>query len=219
MAAIDAEACWEVLQERAIAAGYPPDGASLAPVLRGFHDSGFQEQVQQFVAERAAQFAVCCQDGSHPLIWTQYFNEYRELYEGRLDQVLAEIGLSKEQFSEVCLWLRAHAEIFEEDSEGLYPFIEAATSSEDYNSFLNVMFADVRKLQAGECPPPLPPSEGGDVPAPPAPLSQEIDVTVPEGLSPGDAMAVEYLGTRYDLVVPEGFGPGMSFRATVAVVP
>ena len=36
----------------------------------------------------------------------------------------------------------------------------------------------------------------------------EIEVCVPEGLGPGAALAVEYLGQRFDCVVPEGCGPG-----------
>eukprot|EP00440_Ansanella_granifera_P019665 gb/GFBE01021362.1/.p1 GENE.gb/GFBE01021362.1/~~gb/GFBE01021362.1/.p1 ORF type:complete len:201 (+),score=50.28 gb/GFBE01021362.1/:1-603(+) len=181
-----------------------PGGSTLEPFLRGFQDSNFQAVVQQFVAERAAAFTVTCQDGSHPLAWTQYHNEYREMYERQLNDILQGLTIGPEEFAEFCEWLRVHAEIFEDDSEGLYPFIEAVTASEEYTAFLNVMFTEVRRQQLVEQPADTPQTE-------------EIDIAVPEGMGPGDVIAVEYLGARYELAVPEGYGPGMVFRTAITL--
>mmetsp|Transcript_29689 Transcript_29689/g.78640 ORF Transcript_29689/g.78640 Transcript_29689/m.78640 type:complete len:124 (+) Transcript_29689:1-372(+) len=117
------------------------------------------------------------------------------------------MALTQEELREFCAWLQAHAEIFEEDAEGLYPFLEAVTASEDYGNFLRVMFAEVQRQQLQQ----LDPAEAA------GPQMQEIAVTVPEGVSAGEAFAVEYLGARYELAVPEGYGPGMSFSATVTL--
>eukprot|EP00441_Pelagodinium_beii_P004794 CAMPEP_0197703752 /NCGR_PEP_ID=MMETSP1338-20131121/125595_1 /TAXON_ID=43686 ORGANISM="Pelagodinium beii, Strain RCC1491" /NCGR_SAMPLE_ID=MMETSP1338 /ASSEMBLY_ACC=CAM_ASM_000754 /LENGTH=861 /DNA_ID=CAMNT_0043287651 /DNA_START=88 /DNA_END=2671 /DNA_ORIENTATION=+ len=142
-----------------------------------------------------SQGAVCCPDGSHPLAWTSFHNEYREMFEAQMEAVLHSFGIAIAEFSDFCAWLKAHAEIFEEDSEGFYPFLEAVTSAEDYEAFLKVMFAEVQRQQSSQ--------EVGQ--------TQELAVTVPEGMAPGDSVAVEYLGMRYELQVPEGYGPGMTF--------
>merc|ERR1712048_804601 len=97
-------------------------------------------------------------------------------------------------------------EIFEEDSEGLYPFIDAITASEDYDSFLKVMLTEVQRQQQQ-----LPLEEAS------APQTSEIEVAVPDGVNPGQVMAVDYLGVRYELIVPEGCGPGMMFRAAISL--
>merc|ERR1712032_48940 len=50
----------------------------------------------------------------------------------------------------------------------------------------------------------------------PAESSQTIEVTVPEGMEPGQAIAVDYAGLRYEVPIPAGFGPGMVFQAVVS---
>merc|ERR1711920_1013667 len=44
---------------------------------------------------------------------------------------------------------------------------------------------------------------------------QTIEVTVPEGMGPGQAVAVSYMGNQYELLIPDGYGPGMVFQAQV----
>ncbi|CAE8629068.1 unnamed protein product, partial [Polarella glacialis] len=195
------EGLWERLSAAAA-----PGGSSLEPLLRGFFESGFQAHVQQFVAERAPSFTEVCADGSHPLIWTQFHQEYRDMFEQQLDLILATLEMTKAELQEFCEWLQAHVEIFEEDSEGLHSFLEAVTASEEYESFLKAMFEEVRRQQLVA----EPPQEG-------VAQTQELEVCVPEGLGPGQVLAVDYLGARYELVIPDGCEPGMSFRAAVTV--
>merc|ERR1712048_286951 len=71
-------------------------------------------------------------------------------------------------------------------------FIEALTSSQDYDTFLRVMFAEVQRQQMMQAPPQ----------EPDAPQTQEIEVAVPDGMGPGQVMAVDYLGCRYELMIP-----------------
>lgn len=47
--------------------------------------------------------------------------------------------------------------------------------------------------------------------------SHELEVSVPEDVSSGQVLAVDFLGKRYELLVPEGCGPGVTFRASVQV--
>mmetsp|Transcript_103307 Transcript_103307/g.316166 ORF Transcript_103307/g.316166 Transcript_103307/m.316166 type:complete len:211 (-) Transcript_103307:146-778(-) len=184
-------------------------GTSLEPILRGLQSFDFQAQVQEFVVANASAFEAVCPDGSQPLVWTQYHNEYRRLFDQQLDVILKHVQMDHETFHEFCGWLQECQENLDEDYElpdtnGLragefYAFLEVLTSSENYDRFLQVMFAEVARQQSQQ--------------------SVEIDVPVPEGLSAGDAMAVEYMGTRYEFIVPEGCGAGglPAFRATVAV--
>lgn len=161
-------------------------GTSLEPILRGLQSFDFQAQVQEFVAANASAFEAVCPDGSQPLVWTQYHNEYRRLFDQQLDVILKHVQMDHETFHEFCGWLQECQENLDEDYElpdtnGLragefYAFLEVLTSSENYDRFLQVMFAEVARQQSQQ--------------------SVEIDVPVPEGLSAGDAMAVEYMGTR-----------------------
>lgn len=177
----------------------------LEPLIRGFQEDGFMADLQQFVTERAPAFAVVCPDGSYPLVWTDYHNEYRCMFERQLNNTLCDLDLTQQELYEFCHWLRAHEEVFEDHSEGYFPFVEAATSSEEYDSFLKVMFAEVQRQQLEQA--------ALDEVA----QTQEIEVTVPDGVAPGEAIAVDYLGVRYELEVPEGCEPGMVFCAAVLV--
>ncbi|CAE7500017.1 unnamed protein product [Symbiodinium natans] len=177
-----------------------PGGSSLEPVLKAFHEDCFQWEVQQFVADRAAFFTVTCADGSHPLVWTQYHDEYKGLFETHLNKVLHSLDIDVVEFTSFCEWLRVNADIFEDDTEGLYPFLQTVTASLDYNAFLAVVFAEVRR-QRGE-------TEA---------THADLDVQVPEGMAPGQPVVVEYLGAHYELTIPVGYEPGMVFRTCVAL--
>ncbi|CAK9081144.1 ARL2_Bind_BART domain-containing protein [Durusdinium trenchii] len=160
-------------------------GSSLEPVL-------------QFAAERASAFQSACPDGSQPLIWTQYHNEYREMFECHLQNVLQSLNMTEDSFHELCGYIQDLIEIVEnlgDDSENLYGYIKAITSSEDYDAFLQLMFTEVQRQH-------LVPMEG---------QVQEIDVVVPEGMGPGQLspqisllLPVDYLGRRYELYIPVG---------------
>ncbi|CAK9041180.1 unnamed protein product [Durusdinium trenchii] len=176
-------------------------GSSLEPVLRGFHDEGFQAYVQQFAAERASAFQSACPDGSQPLIWTQYHNEYREMFECHLQNVLQSLNMTEDSFHELCGYIQEIVENLGDDSENLYGYIKAITSSEDYDAFLQLMFTEVQRQH-------LVPMEG---------QVQEIDVVVPEGMGPGQLLPVDYLGRRYELYIPEGCEAGTTFRTTISI--
>eukprot|EP00913_Durusdinium_trenchii_P003945 g3654.t1 len=88
-----------------------------------------------------------------------------------------------------------------DDSENLYGYIKAITSSEDYDAFLQLMFTEVQRQH-------LVPMEG---------QVQEIDVVVPEGMGPGQLLPVDYLGRRYELYIPEGCEAGTTFRTTISI--
>lgn len=186
------------------------EGTEVEYILRGFHDTAFQAVVAQFVAERAAAFAVVCPDGSHPLAWTAYHREYRDLFEGQLDAVLQANGVSHEEAQGFMTFLHTHGSSVEtvaQEQHGLQQgdidmLLRYLISSEDYAVFLGVMFAELRRQQALQLQ---------------AMQTQELSVTVPEGLGPGQALAVDYLGVRYELVVPEGYEPGMVFQAAVTL--
>ncbi|CAL1162872.1 unnamed protein product [Cladocopium goreaui] len=166
-------------------------GSSLEPVL-------------QFAAERASAFQATCPDGSQPLIWTEYHKEYREMFESHLQTILHALDMTEDSFHELCGYIQEIEENLGDDSENLYGYIKAITSSEEYDSFLQLMFGEVQRQQqeAGAC------MEG---------QTQEIQVLVPEGMGPGQLLAVDYLGQRYELYIPEGYGAGMTFCASIAI--
>lgn len=68
--------------------------------------------------------------------------------------------------------------------------------SEDYETFLGVMFEEVRRSNGGV---------------------QQIDVVVPDGMTAGEVLLVEYLGAHYELIIPEGCEAGMVFQTSVTL--
>eukprot|EP00933_Yihiella_yeosuensis_P083875 TRINITY_DN98169_c0_g1_i1.p1 TRINITY_DN98169_c0_g1~~TRINITY_DN98169_c0_g1_i1.p1 ORF type:complete len:245 (+),score=66.62 TRINITY_DN98169_c0_g1_i1:36-737(+) len=210
-------------------------GTQLEPFLRGFQESGFKFDVEEFVEKYTATFAVACPDGSHPLVWTTIHKEYRDLFERQLDTILEDLEIERDEFSSFCLELSQASDSLDDDVElpgtggaraaDFGKFIEALTASEDYELFLKVMFNAVieesEKLRAdgSELPPPPPPEEAAPPAAPAesslAQTTQEIEVIVPDGYGPGQVLPVEFLGARYELTIPEHCEPGSSFRAAV----
>ncbi|CAK9104048.1 unnamed protein product, partial [Durusdinium trenchii] len=99
--------------------------------------------------------------------------------------------------------------------ENLDSFLTSLTAAADYDTFLKVMLNEMIRQQ-----------EAGILAA--APGSQQIQVTVPEGLSIDadyrrgypptmQTMPVEYQGYTYQVPIPSGYGPGASFNVTVAM--
>eukprot|EP00930_Biecheleria_cincta_P092176 TRINITY_DN81996_c0_g1_i1.p1 TRINITY_DN81996_c0_g1~~TRINITY_DN81996_c0_g1_i1.p1 ORF type:complete len:226 (-),score=40.33 TRINITY_DN81996_c0_g1_i1:39-716(-) len=187
-AAPDAESVYERLANLA-----PVCGSCLEPLLNGFvTDQSFRTELQEFISSRAPNFLVVCEDGSHPLSWTSYHDEYKELFERQLHKTVTNLDITGQELTDLCAWLRAengHGWIFD---DGVNAFLEAITACEEYDRFLAVMFAEVGR-QAGE----------------------EIDVTVPDGFHPGQLVSVHYLGRSYEFAVPEHCGPGDVFREAV----
>jgi len=180
-----------------------PSRTSLEPVLLGFQEAPFQASVQFFVTSHAPQFAVACQDGSYPLVWTQYHEEYRALFENQFERILYGLELTKAEAISFLAWLKSEADFFGDDNEGLYRFLEIATAQEDFQVFLNVMFAEVQRQWLQQ--------------EPVASQIHEIEVSVPDGISPGHVIAVDYCGRRFELLVPDGCFPGMVFRASLSL--
>merc|ERR1711920_395220 len=101
------ERVWERL-----AAVYP-GSSSLEPFMRGFRDSGFLAEVESFVRQRAPEFAVACADGSYPLVWTCYHEQYKQLFENQLDKVLSGVDLTRQEVHDFCSWLKDETDFFE----------------------------------------------------------------------------------------------------------
>eukprot|EP00928_Gymnodinium_smaydae_P041646 TRINITY_DN28156_c0_g1_i1.p1 TRINITY_DN28156_c0_g1~~TRINITY_DN28156_c0_g1_i1.p1 ORF type:complete len:203 (+),score=32.30 TRINITY_DN28156_c0_g1_i1:55-663(+) len=184
------------------------EGTEMEPILKGFVSSNFQAEVARFVAERASAFTVTCQDGSHPLVWTQYHQEYRHMFESELQQILQANSLAQDSVESFATFLHYHASTIETSYifDGLQQgdidmVLRYLTSSEDYEAFLAVMFAEVRRQQQTSA----------------TSQTQELDVTVPEGVAPGETFAAEYLGARYEFAVPDGYSAGMVFRVAVTL--
>mmetsp|Transcript_116092 Transcript_116092/g.248319 ORF Transcript_116092/g.248319 Transcript_116092/m.248319 type:complete len:238 (+) Transcript_116092:76-789(+) len=214
-------------------------GSKLERFLRGFQECVFHEEVDEFVKRYSAEFAVACPDGSCPLIWQNLHQEYREIFDQQLEAVLWFQGYEKDEFLQYCAMAQQCSEGLANEDElpDLFPdnpkepavrgilvgefrqFLASLTASEDFDRFLQVMFAAVSgRLRATN----TAPSEDevarlAAAADPPPPQCHEIDVVVPEGMGPGQLLAVDFLGMRYELQVPEGCGPGTSFRASVTL--
>lgn len=175
----------------------PVCGSCLEPLVSGFlQDPAFRQELQDFIVARAPAFLELCEDGSYPMAWTSYHNEYRSIFERQMQKILQSLDMTESELSELCLWLRnefGHG--FQED-DGLNAFLQAVTASEVYENFLSVMFSEVSR-QAGET----------------------VEVVVPPDLSPGDPFQVNYLGVRYDLHVPENLQAGDTFHVSVSLPP
>ena len=91
-----------------------------------YHVSYF---IPRFVTEHAPFFAETCTDGSHPLVWTRYHDAYKDIFENRLSQILQQLDVEQHDFASFCDWLKVNADIFEDDTEGLYPFLSSITAS------------------------------------------------------------------------------------------
>ncbi|CAJ1437133.1 unnamed protein product, partial [Effrenium voratum] len=186
--------------------------------LRGFQEGVFQEEVAQFVQDHAHHFAVLCVDGSYPLVWTELHNQYKELFDQQFEAILWFQDSSPEQFHESCRSLLAACENLPEDAEldvsdcrgagvtvaAFRSFLCALTASEDFDRFLQVMFAaccgTLRPTLA------LPKDQ---------PSARVVELAVPPGLGPGDLVRAQFLGQALELRVPQGCEAGMSFTATI----
>merc|ERR1712014_260775 len=122
--------------------------------VHGFKESEFHRQVESFVGQRAISFASVCTDGSHPLEWTIYHREYCEMYENHFQELAERHAMNKDDVCAYFLWvyqsriyLDLMSDLVSDDPEALYDFIEALASTVDYEVFLKVMFAEVRKQQ------------------------------------------------------------------------
>jgi len=169
-------------------------------VLESFQDEKFKEEVEALVNISIPMFAVATQDGSHPLDWTFQHRKYKNLYEVQLQKSLGGDAAEFVQYLQQCQ--AAYG-----SDPGFRSLMAALTASEDYEAFLQLMFAAVRENWE---------PEGGAQPAPGVQVHQ-VDVAVPEGVSPGMALSIEYLGTVHQVVVPDGFGPGTTLRVNIEV--
>eukprot|EP00931_Biecheleriopsis_adriatica_P118672 TRINITY_DN94019_c0_g1_i1.p1 TRINITY_DN94019_c0_g1~~TRINITY_DN94019_c0_g1_i1.p1 ORF type:complete len:258 (-),score=51.98 TRINITY_DN94019_c0_g1_i1:170-943(-) len=185
--------------------------SSLTPFIRGFEEGGFQEELRQFVAARAPAFKAVCVDGSYPLEWTQYHTEYREMFECHFERMLGALGMTKDEAYSYFSWLQRLNDQFDDDSEDFYSLLDIITSSENFKEFVQVMFAEVRKQEAQQRPREVVwrRLEIEEV--------EEINVTVPEGVSAGQVLPVHYMGLPYKVTVPDGCVPGMVFSTEITL--
>mmetsp|Transcript_108730 Transcript_108730/g.306410 ORF Transcript_108730/g.306410 Transcript_108730/m.306410 type:complete len:226 (+) Transcript_108730:69-746(+) len=207
----------------------------LEPFLRGLAERPFQEEVQSFLRQHAAEFAVACPDGSYPLRWTELHHQYRQMFDRQLAAVVQEEGFSRDDFRDYCDEQASIARQLRHDDllpccpgvrvADFWEFLRALTASEDFDRFLQVMFARVVELSRAATAAADANCDDGRQPLLPGPTTQdtvaqatqELEVVVPDGLCPGQVLAVDYLGVRYELTVPDGYWPGSVFRAAVAL--
>lgn len=214
-------------------------GTKLERFLRGFQEGVFQEEVNAFVKMHAYEFAIACPDGSYPLNWQERHQEYTELFDQQLEAILWFQDSDKGQFLSLCSSMQQACEHLPDDAllPDIWPddpqqvgsapvsvaafrsFLATLTASEDFERFLQVMFAAVSgTLRATVL---LSACDG--TPAPPemaTPYTHEIEVRVPEGCSgytSGSLLPVDFLGERHELSMPEGYGPGMTFKASITI--
>jgi len=186
--------------------------SSIAPFLHSLQESGFQTELQQFVAERAPAFKAACVDGSYPLEWTQYHNQYRGVHERHFDFMLQRLDLSKQDIQGYFAWVVRLHDRFQDDSEEFYRLLDILTSSEDFDEFLKVMFAEVRRQEESQ----QSPQEGvwrrleiHEV--------DEIEILVPNGVVAGQVLPVMFLGLPYKVIVPDSCGPGTTFTTEITL--
>ena len=54
---------------------------------------------------------------------------YKDIFENRLSRILQQLDVEQHDFASFCDWLKVNADIFEDDTEGLYPFLSSITAS------------------------------------------------------------------------------------------
>mmetsp|Transcript_63617 Transcript_63617/g.161383 ORF Transcript_63617/g.161383 Transcript_63617/m.161383 type:complete len:188 (-) Transcript_63617:72-635(-) len=135
---------------------YDPGSAAsnLGCLLYIFCDTGFVEDVRNFVRTHAAEFAevsASCPDGSHPLRWTELHDAFRALFEARLNCALAAECVGRDELLGYAEELRQSCLLLNDDDvipasgglrvRGFQSFVRNLTASENYDVFLEVMMA------------------------------------------------------------------------------
>lgn len=181
---------------------------ALTIVLESFQEPKFVTEVEVFTNLHIDTFAQATTDGSHPLDWTHIYKKYKKIYEDQLQRAIDLAGVEVTAFIE---YLAQCSEAYsgKPGYEGFDAMMTALVTSEDYMKFLEIMYALVRENWE--------PEESG--PAPPAPNIQMhcVSVTVPEGVTEGMLMSIDYLGLAHQVQVAEGMGPGMVMNVTLEV--
>mmetsp|Transcript_52241 Transcript_52241/g.93707 ORF Transcript_52241/g.93707 Transcript_52241/m.93707 type:complete len:219 (-) Transcript_52241:28-684(-) len=182
-------------------------GNSLVLIREGFEQGEFQDLVESFAANHAADFMAIWPDGSHPLLWTSHHQEYKSLFEAQIERTLAAEGMTQESFQESMRHLQDVRDDLGDDAENINGFLTNLTAADDYSVFLQVMIKEVRRQQ-----------EAGNIALPEAnPQMEEIQVVVPEGYASGQVLPVEHCGNRYEIPILDGYSPGMTFQVPVMV--
>eukprot|EP00747_Dinoflagellata_sp_TGD_P210593 gnl/TRDRNA2_/TRDRNA2_83853_c0_seq1.p1 gnl/TRDRNA2_/TRDRNA2_83853_c0~~gnl/TRDRNA2_/TRDRNA2_83853_c0_seq1.p1 ORF type:complete len:282 (+),score=52.18 gnl/TRDRNA2_/TRDRNA2_83853_c0_seq1:66-848(+) len=169
-------------------------GTKLEFFIRGFQESSFQEDVDEFVKAHAASFTVAHPDGSYPLEWTELHKQYKVLFDHQLDAMVWISDIQKGEFIEYCRRLHEVAagcpddaelpDVFPDDPEcpncrdirasEFCSFLSALTASEDFDRFLRVMFdAVITQRSTASCHDYIPPEQPAVYPTsmePPAEL-------------------------------------------------
>mmetsp|Transcript_103154 Transcript_103154/g.292229 ORF Transcript_103154/g.292229 Transcript_103154/m.292229 type:complete len:192 (+) Transcript_103154:114-689(+) len=173
-------------------------------VLASFQEPKFAGEVETLLNINIPTFAVATQDGSYPIEWQMQHKKYKALYENKIQSAVSECGADITNFMtymEQCNQAYGHDANFQN-------LMAVLTASEDFSRFCQLMFEKVRENWEPE----------PDVPAPPPNVQiHQVDVVVPEGVAPGMAFNVEYLGLLHPVAVPEGCGPGTTLRASLQV--
>ncbi|CAK0902688.1 unnamed protein product, partial [Prorocentrum cordatum] len=128
--------------------------------------------VEEYVDANSPAFAALCYDGSHPLEWTALHEGYRDLFERQFCAVLEGQEVEREEFLEWITALQEASEALDPEAElpgsgglravDLGGFLSALTASEDYESFLRVMFRAVAERRRRSAPAPPPGEHAGE---------------------------------------------------------
>merc|ERR1711971_627768 len=178
--------------------GVPMDQV-LNHAISAFQDLKFRDQVEGFVNINIDTFAAVCFDGSHPIEWTLQYKKYKQLHEDQLVRAIQECGADTSEFMEYMQQCSTH---YGHDA-GFQQLMTALTASQDYNVFLEQMFAAVRDNWE---------PEPEAAPPPPNYQLHNVDLTVPGGYGPGQVMQIQYLGYSHPVAVPDWAGPGSAMR-------
>eukprot|EP00927_Polykrikos_kofoidii_P058500 TRINITY_DN53054_c0_g1_i1.p1 TRINITY_DN53054_c0_g1~~TRINITY_DN53054_c0_g1_i1.p1 ORF type:complete len:190 (-),score=36.86 TRINITY_DN53054_c0_g1_i1:81-650(-) len=173
-------------------------------VIASFQSPRFTEQIETFVNCNIEVFSHVCTDGSHPLSWTHEFKKYKNMYEVQMENTIATSGAEATTFMKYMEDCNAHYG----ETENFKQLLEILTASQDYNNFLQRMFAAVRDNWV---------PESGESPAQAEVQVHPVDIVIPEQYAPGMVMHVEYLGLQHPVTIPEGCAPGMTIRAELQV--
>mmetsp|Transcript_102865 Transcript_102865/g.320519 ORF Transcript_102865/g.320519 Transcript_102865/m.320519 type:complete len:191 (+) Transcript_102865:48-620(+) len=180
-----------------------PMNEVVTKVLESFQEPRFAGEVETFVNTNINLFAVPTQDGSHPIDWTMQHKKYKKMYESQLQKALDSNGADATDFMG---YMQQCQDAYGSDPN-FQSVLTTLTRSEDYNSFLQLMFQAVR--DNWEPDPAVPEPAGFQV--------HQVDVAVPEGVGPGMLLPIEYLGLIHQVAVPDGFGPGSVIRVQLQV--
>jgi hypothetical protein len=184
------------------------------------------EEVRGFVKAFAPEFKMHARpaDGSHPLRWSELHAHFKQCFEAQLEAVLAREMILREELVEYAAELREVACSLPGDAvipasgglkaKGFCTFLDNFTAAEDYEAFLEVMFAAASQLTYDVSSEVVPAYSLGQpdylvsatqMAALPLRASVGLDVIVPDGALVEESLLGEHGGYQYQSPVAAGY--------------